>query len=80
LTQIQLGRAATCLVGGRLGATVTAGPGQPELVRTLANLAFLAENAGGSVLARESSAEAQRVARTSLPPTHPVHRAIGSLP
>jgi tetratricopeptide (TPR) repeat protein len=56
------------------------GPDSPELVRTLANLAFVAENAGDSALARESTAEAQRVARTSLPPTHPVHRTIGSLP
>ena len=52
------------------------GPDSPELIRTLANLAFAAEQTADLILARRSGAEALRIARTSLSPSHPLRSSL----
>ena len=52
------------------------GPDSPELIRTLANLAFAAEQTPDPILARGSGAEALRIARTDLSPSHPLRVSL----
>lgn len=52
------------------------GPDSPELIRTLANLAFAADQAADPILARRSGAETLRIARASLSPSHPIRSSL----
>jgi Tfp pilus assembly protein PilF len=57
----------------------TFGPDSPELVRTLANLAFVVEQAGDVAQARHLAGEAARIAQATLPLPHPLRRVIDEL-
>lgn len=55
---------------------ITFGPDSSELVATLANLAFVARQAGDVAQAHHLAGEDARIARASLPETHPVRRTV----
>lgn len=52
------------------------GPDSPELITTLANLAVAHDRLGAAETAGEVRARARRIARATLPPSHPLRRHV----